>query len=99
MNAVQRTLAIVAATVLAAAGCGRPADPGLVKIVSSLPRTGSAKQQSDTIVRGIRMAIEEAEGRAGSTLDLTADVVGHDLSRGTASFERGRRVVDLPTAA
>ncbi|MFM9057733.1 MAG: branched-chain amino acid ABC transporter substrate-binding protein [Planctomycetaceae bacterium] len=65
MNAVQRTLAIVAATVLAAAGCGRPADPTLVKIVSSLPRTGSAKQQSDTIVRGIRMAIEEAGGTAG----------------------------------
>jgi branched-chain amino acid transport system substrate-binding protein len=65
MNAVQRTLAIVAATALAAAGCGRPADPALVKIVSSLPRTGSAKQQSDTIVRGIRMAIEEAGGRAG----------------------------------
>ena len=45
-------------------GC-RPADPTLVKIVSSLPRTGSAKQQSDTLVRGIRMAIEEAGGRAG----------------------------------
>ena len=46
------------------AGC-RPADPTLVTIVSSLPRTGSAKQQSDTIVRGIRMAIEEAGGRVG----------------------------------
>jgi len=45
-------------------GC-RPADPTLVTIVSSLPRTGSAKQQSDTIVRGIRMAVEEAGGRAG----------------------------------
>ena len=43
----------------------RPADPTLVKIVSSLPRTGSAKQQSDTIVRGIRMAIDEAQGRVG----------------------------------
>jgi branched-chain amino acid transport system substrate-binding protein len=46
------------------AGC-RPADPTLVKIVSSLPRTGSAKQQTDTIVRGIRMALEEAEWRVG----------------------------------
>lgn len=45
-------------------GC-RPADPTLVTIVSSLPRTGSAKQQSDTIVRGIRMAVEEAGGRVG----------------------------------
>jgi branched-chain amino acid transport system substrate-binding protein len=46
-------------------GC-RPADPGVVRIVSSLPRTGSAKQQTDSIVRGIRMAIEEAGGRVGS---------------------------------
>jgi branched-chain amino acid transport system substrate-binding protein len=46
------------------AGC-RPADPTLVKIVSSLPRTGSAKQQTDTIVRGIRMALEEADWRVG----------------------------------
>ena len=49
---------------LLVAGC-RPADPSLVKIVSSLPRTGSAKQQSDTLVRGIRMAIEEAGGKVG----------------------------------
>ena len=47
-----------------ALGC-RPADPKLVTIVSSLPRNGSAKQQSDTIVRGIRIAIEEANHRAG----------------------------------
>ncbi len=31
----------------------------LVKIVSSLPRTGSAQGQTDTIVNGIRMAMEE----------------------------------------
>lgn len=56
----------VLAGVLAMVGC-RPADPDLVKIVSSLPRTGSAKHQSDTLVRGIRMAIDEAGGRwAGS---------------------------------
>lgn len=32
----------------------------VIKIVSSLPRTGSARGQTDTIVRGIKMAIEEA---------------------------------------
>ena len=58
------SLAVLPLAILGAIGC-RPADPTLVKIVSSLPRTGSAKQQSDTIVRGIRMAIEEAGGRAG----------------------------------
>ncbi|MEI8071381.1 MAG: branched-chain amino acid ABC transporter substrate-binding protein [Planctomycetota bacterium] len=57
-------LAAVLAFELLAAGC-RPADPTLVKIVSSLPRTGSAKQQSDTLVRGIRMAIEEVGEKVG----------------------------------
>jgi branched-chain amino acid transport system substrate-binding protein len=61
-----------AALALAAAGgCGRgdaPAagDPGRAKIVSSLPRTGSAAAQTGTIVNGIRLALEEAGGRAGS---------------------------------
>ena len=35
-------------------------DPAVIKIVSSLPRTGSAKAQTDTIVNGIRLALEEA---------------------------------------
>lgn len=40
-------------------------DPKLIKIVSSLPRTGSAKAQTDTIVNGIKMALEESGYRAG----------------------------------
>ncbi|MFN3485653.1 MAG: branched-chain amino acid ABC transporter substrate-binding protein, partial [Planctomycetota bacterium] len=59
-----------AAGILAAWGCGREevpgGDPGLVKIVSSLPRTGSAAAQTGTIVNGIRLALEEAGGRAGA---------------------------------
>ena len=39
-------------------------DPTVVKIVSSLPRTGSAKAQTDTIVNGIQMAFDEAVNRA-----------------------------------
>ena len=35
-----------------------------IKIVSSLPRTGSAKQQTDTIVNGIKMALAEAGNKA-----------------------------------
>src|SRR5581483_5541384 len=38
---------------------------GLVRIVSSLPRTGSVKSQTDSIVGGIRLALEEAGWRAG----------------------------------
>ncbi len=48
-------------------GVGRRqgSDPKLIKIVSSLPRTGSARAQTDTIVNGIRLALEEAEYEAG----------------------------------
>lgn len=56
-----------------AAGCDGPAtpaapkdDPTLIKIVSSLPRTGSANAQTGTIVNGIRMALEEAGWKVGS---------------------------------
>ena len=35
-------------------------DPHLIRIVSSLPRTGSARQQTDTIVNGIRWRLDEA---------------------------------------
>jgi branched-chain amino acid transport system substrate-binding protein len=37
----------------------------VIKIVSSLPRTGSARGQTDTIVNGIRMAFDEAGWKAG----------------------------------
>ena len=40
-------------------------DPELIKIVSSLPRTGSAKAQTDTIVNGIKIALDEAGYKAG----------------------------------
>jgi branched-chain amino acid transport system substrate-binding protein len=56
------------AAVLVPAGAAPAAtqDSTVVKIVSSLPRTGSAKGQTDTIVNGILMAIEDAGGKAGS---------------------------------
>ena len=38
---------------------------GAVKIVSSLPRTGSANAQTTTIVNGIKMAIDEVGGKVG----------------------------------
>ena len=47
-------------------GCGAKNDPNLLKVVSSLPRTGSAQGQTDTIVNGIKMALEEAAGTVGS---------------------------------
>jgi branched-chain amino acid transport system substrate-binding protein len=41
-------------------------DPGMIKIVSSLPRTGSANAQTGTIVNGMRMAFEEVGWKVGS---------------------------------
>jgi len=41
----------------------REGDPQLIRIISSFPRTGSARQQTDTIVNGIKMAVQEANDR------------------------------------
>jgi branched-chain amino acid transport system substrate-binding protein len=38
---------------------------GVIKIVSSLPRTGSANAQSTTLVNGIKLAISEIGGKVG----------------------------------
>jgi branched-chain amino acid transport system substrate-binding protein len=46
----------------ALAGCGgsgNSSDGPIVKLVSSMPRTGSAKGQTDTIANGIQLAIDE----------------------------------------
>jgi branched-chain amino acid transport system substrate-binding protein len=44
-------------------------NPGAIKIVSSLPRTGSSNAQSTSMVNGIRIAIEEVGGKvAGFTI-------------------------------
>lgn len=39
---------------------------GALKIVSSLPRTGSANAQTTTIVNGIKMAVDEVGGKVGA---------------------------------
>ncbi|MGD9721051.1 MAG: branched-chain amino acid ABC transporter substrate-binding protein [Pirellulales bacterium] len=60
-------LLIAMLAVLTVVGWGIPSggDPNRVKVVSSLPRTGSAKAQTDTIVNGIKIALEEAGYKAG----------------------------------
>jgi len=87
------------AAVLLVGGC-RPADPTVVKIVSSLPRTGSAKQQSDTIVGGIRMAIEESGGKAGpfrvEYLDLDDSTAAAGQWTSEAEAANARRALQDP---
>ncbi|HZZ27421.1 MAG TPA: branched-chain amino acid ABC transporter substrate-binding protein [Pirellulales bacterium] len=41
------------------------ATSGIIRIVSSLPRTGSAKLQTDTMVNGIKLALDEAAYKVG----------------------------------
>src|ERR1017187_8702532 len=52
-------------TMLAVGTAVMAADPATIKIISSLPRTGSANGQAQTIVNGIKMAIDEAGGKVG----------------------------------
>lgn len=61
--------------VMTLVGWARPTggDPQRIKIVSSLPRTGSAKAQTDTIVNGIKIALEEAGHKAGPFEIVYAD--------------------------
>jgi branched-chain amino acid transport system substrate-binding protein len=47
--------------------------PDVIRLVSSLPRTGSARGQTDTIVNGIRLAIEDAGSRIETTDPATGE--------------------------
>jgi branched-chain amino acid transport system substrate-binding protein len=58
-------VALIAVASLAGWTQSNSGDPRVIKIVSSLPRTGSAKAQTDTIVNGIKIALEEANWQAG----------------------------------
>lgn len=64
MNAT--VLRLVAAFLFAGPFATAQGDPAVIKIVSSLPRTGSARGQTDTIVNGIVMAIEETGSKVGA---------------------------------
>ena len=60
---------IVVASLSLFAACnhaGGSGDPKVIKVVSSLPRTGAAQQQTDTIVNGIHMALDEAKSHVDS---------------------------------
>lgn len=75
---------------------------GTIKIVSSLPRTGSAKGQTDTIVNGIKLAFDEAGHKVGDFKieyedldDATAAAGQWDAQRETANAELARDNKDV----
>ncbi len=73
---------LAAATGLAAgsmAGCGGSrSDGNVIRIISSMPRTGSAKGQTDTIVNGIRMALAEYGDPTPTVAGFTIDYKDED---------------------
>jgi branched-chain amino acid transport system substrate-binding protein len=54
-------------------GCNQSGDPHTIKIVSSLPRTGSAEGQTTSITNGIKMALEEVDYKVGDFKIVYAD--------------------------
>ena len=71
--------ALAAAALFAFTACsGTPGagggDKGTIEVWSSLPRQGSSKAQTDTIVNAIKMALEEAGGKAGGYTVVYKDV-------------------------
>jgi branched-chain amino acid transport system substrate-binding protein len=75
-----RFLSCLLCAILAAFVVARCAGAETIKIVSSLPRTGSAQSQTDTMVNGIKMALDEAGYKAG---DFTIEY--DDMDDATAS--------------
>lgn len=85
-------LGLLAAASLALTGCpGSSGDSTVIKIVSSLPRTGSARKQTTTIVNGIQMALDEVGGKVG-----TYRIVYEDMDDATASA--GQWTAEVETA-
>ncbi|MGE0609762.1 MAG: branched-chain amino acid ABC transporter substrate-binding protein [Pirellulales bacterium] len=80
----------LAVSLLGCNGGGGGSDPNLVRIVSSLPRTGSAKQQTDTIVNGIKMALEEVDYKAGEFKIEYLDLDDATASAGQWTAEQER---------
>lgn len=57
---------LVLFTLVTGLGCNKGGDPNTIKIVSSLPRTGSAEGQTTSITNGIKMALEEVDYKVGN---------------------------------
>jgi branched-chain amino acid transport system substrate-binding protein len=97
--------ALAAIAVLAFSACGTGGgggDKGTIQIWSELPRQGSSKGQSDTIVAAIKYAIDEAGGKVdGWTIkytdqdDSTAEAGAWTQERATALATEASSTNDL----
>lgn len=85
---------LLAVTTLVGWGGSGGGHPNVIKIVSSLPRTGSAKAQTDTIVNGIKIALAEADYKAGKF-----DIVYGDWDDATAGAGQWTAEAETANAA
>ncbi len=96
-------LALTIALSACAQPSGAPAGQGrqTIKIVSSLPRTGSAKAQTDTIVNGIKMALAEANNKVGNFTIQYDDLDDATAAKGSwdaaKEAENANKAVNDPT--
>lgn len=97
-------LGLAALALLLLGGCQGAAgsDPKTIRIVSSLPLTGSSRVQSETMVLGIKMALEEANYQAGdfkieysSWDDASAQANGWDPSKEKENASRASADPDV----
>lgn len=95
-------LAGVAVFVLSACGTAQPTNKGTIQIWSELPRQGSSKGQTDTIVNAIKYALEERGNKVdGWTIeysdkdDSTAEKGAWTQERATALATEAASTKDL----
>ena len=65
MKATRALCLALLALLALACGRGQRADSNHIKVVSSLPLTGSSRMQTEMMERAIRMAFEEVDYRCG----------------------------------
>src|SRR6266478_6019626 len=73
------------------------ANSQVIKIVSSLPRTGSANAQSTTLVNGIKIAIDEVGGKIGDYTLAYEDWDDASPERGQWDLQSKRRTRRRPS--
>jgi len=100
MTKVSARLVAVGLSVAMALGVLAPiaqGQGGTIKIVSSLPRTGSSKGQTDTIVNSIKMALDEAGNQAAGFALTYEDMDDATPARG--AWDAGKEAENANKAA
>jgi branched-chain amino acid transport system substrate-binding protein len=69
---------------------------GTIKIVSSLPRTGSSKGQTDTIVNSFKMALDEAGSKVGGATITYTDM--DDATAAKGAWDAAKEAENANTA-